>query len=53
MKKIDCETPGKMVLEDVAFFSENINYEVVYVLCPPGCNKGGISLGRSIYSPDS
>ena len=42
---------GEAIFEDVKFFSAEVNYEVVYVICPPGCHEAASVIGRTIYHP--
>lgn len=44
---------AEKVFDDVTYFSKMVNYEVKYVICPPGCHKDASVIGRSLYSPKS
>ena len=41
------------MFEEAKYFSEKVNYEIVFVVCPPGCHKDAMTIGRTIYSPKS
>jgi len=51
LREIECHTRADEVFENAKYFSTTVNYEVIYVICPPNCHKAASVIGRSIYHP--
>lgn len=53
IREIDCNTVGEKVFDNAKYFSLQVNYEIVFVVCPPNCHLNASIIGRTIYSPRS
>lgn len=51
LHEVDCNTRADEIFENAKYFSTTVNYEVLYVICPPNCHKAASTIGRTIYNP--
>lgn len=53
MQIIDCDKKAETLFEDITLFGEAVNYEVIYVVCPPRCGEEATVTGRTVYAPET
>ena len=42
-----------MLFDETNYISKNVNYELVFGICPANCHLKGAVIGRTLHHPES